>query len=161
MTTIISSKDAKNISETFHANHQLIVVAGGCFDLLHIGHITLLENAKKQGNILMVLLESDASIKKSKGIDRPIHSQEQRAKLLAALKAVDVVVMLSDNMQNTDYDELLQDIRPAFIATTEHDQHIQHKERQAKNIGAKVIVVNKYIPTVSTTKLLHILAQEV
>lgn len=161
MTTIISSKDAKRISANFHANHQSIVVAGGCFDLLHIGHITLLENAKKQGDILMVFLEGDASIKKSKGIDRPIHSQEQRAELLAALKAVDVVVMLSDNMQNADYDQLLQDICPAIIATTEHDQYIQHKERQAKNVGAKVVVVNKYIPTVSTTKLLHILAQEV
>lgn len=138
-----------------------IVVTGGCFDLLHIGHITLLENAKKAGDILVVLLESDESIKKRKGINRPIHNQEQRAKLLSALRAVDFIILLPQDMSNDDYDALLEKIRPSIIATTEHDPFIQHKQRQAKKVGATIVEVNKYIPSVSTTKLLDVLSKEI
>lgn len=138
-----------------------IVVTGGCFDLLHIGHITLLENAKKTGDILVVLLESDEAIKKRKGINRPIHNQEQRAELLSALRAVDFIILLPQDMSNDDYDTLLEKIRPSVIATTEHDPFIQHKQRQAKKVGAKIVEVNKFIPSVSTTKLLDVLSKEI
>lgn len=151
----------QNILSKIHTDGKKIVVAGGCFDLLHIGHITLLENAKKEGDVLIVLLESDASVRKRKGIDRPIHNQEQRAQLLSALKAVDYSILLPEEMNNDDYDTLLEKIKPSVIATTESDPHISHKERQAKKIGAKVIQVNKYIPSVSTTKLLEILSKEI
>lgn len=139
---------------------RTIVVTGGCFDLLHIGHITLLENAKKIGDILVVLLESDELIKKRKGINRPIHNQEQRAKLLSALRAVDFIVLLPQDMSNDDYDTLLEKIQPSVIATTEYDPLIEHKDRQAKKIGAAIVEVNKYVPSVSTTKLLDVLSKE-
>ena len=137
MVDIITSERA---DEYFKNKQGKIVVAGGCFDLLHIGHITLLENAKKEGDLLVVLLESDASIKKKKGID--------------------VVILLRDEMHDEDYDLLLQEIKPAVIATTEDDPYIIHKQRQAEKFSARVVAVNAYIPHVSTTKLLDILSKE-
>lgn len=161
MADIISLKEVKQITENLHKQQKSIIVAGGCFDLLHLGHITYLEEAKKQGDVLIVLLESDASIKRSKGIDRPIHSQVERAHLLSALKAVDIVVLLPNVMTNDDYDTLLKNIKPKIIATTEGDPRVVHKKRQADLVGAKIIFVNKYIPTVSTTILLHVLTKEI
>jgi len=160
MKTIINISEVPNIVNKLQHEGKKVVVAGGCFDLLHIGHITLLENAKKLGDTLVVLLESDATIKNSKGINRPIHNQEERAHLLSALRAVDIVVLLPEDMNDKDYDKLLQAISPAVIATTENDPYIQHKERQAKEIGAKVVAVNKYMPSISTSKLVDILAKE-
>lgn len=151
----------QEVPNNFAGVKKKIVVTGGCFDLLHIGHITLLENAKKEGDELVVFLESDVSIKKRKGIHRPIHTQEERAYMLAALEAVDVIILLPDEMLDADYDRLLQEIHPAVIAVTETDPSLSHKERQANLIGAKVVTVNKFIPNVSTTKLLSILSQEV
>lgn len=158
MTHILSYQNAEKIKDIYPG--KKIVVAGGCFDLLHIGHVTLLENAKKEGDILVVLLESDSAIKRKKGINRPIHIQSQRAQLLEALKAVDAVILLADEMNNEDYDSLLEKIKPSVIATTEDDPYISHKERQAKKNGAKVVMVNKYIPSISTTQLLDVLSKE-
>ena len=161
MADIINIGDSEKLSKHLHSQGKKIVVAGGCFDILHIGHITLLENAKKKGDVLLVLLESDDAIKKSKGIDRPIHSQQQRAHMLSSISFVDVVILLPESMKNSDYDTLIRDIHPDCIATTEKDVHISHKKRQAALVGATVVLVNKYIPSVSTTRLLDILSKEI
>jgi len=160
MANIINISDVEKLSQQLHSETKRIVVAGGCFDILHSGHITLLENAKKEGDILFVLLESDSAIKKRKGIHRPIHTQPERAHMISRLQDVDVVVVLPDTMTDSDYDNLIRAIRPTVIATTENDIHITHKERQAQLVGARVKQVNKYLPAVSTTKLLDALSKE-
>ena len=73
-----------------------IVFTNGCFDLLHVGHIKYLSQAKDLGDILIIGLNSDKSVKKLKGNNRPINSFEDRAKLLAALKSVDIVIMFKE-----------------------------------------------------------------
>ena len=160
MANIINISDVEKLSQQLHSETKRIVVAGGCFDILHSGHITLLENAKKEGDILFVLLESDSAIKKRKGIHRPIHTQPERAHMISRLQDVDVVVVLPDTMTDSDYDNLIRAIHPTVIATTENDIHITHKERQAQLVGARVKQVNKYLPAVSTTKLLDALSKE-
>lgn len=159
MVQIVTVNEVSEILKKYR--DKKIVVAGGCFDILHLGHITLLENAKKEGDVLCILLENDSSIKKRKGIDRPIHSQQERAHIVSQLRSVDIIILLPDNMSNNDYDNLLEVIHPSVIATTENDTHIVHKKRQAEAIGATVKQVNKYIPSVSTTKLLDILSKEI
>lgn len=160
MADIITVDNIEQISKKFHEANKSLVVTGGCFDLLHIGHITLLENAKKQGDILVVLLESDEAIRKNKGIDRPIHTQLERARLLSALSAIDIIILLPKSMKNNDYDSLMEKLRPSIIATTDNDPAIIHKQRQAKLVGAKIVTVNTYIPSVSTSKLLDVLEKE-
>lgn len=130
-----------------------IVLAGGAFDILHLGHITFLENAKKEGQVLVVLLESDERVKAIKGEERPINNQEERAKVLSSLRFVDFVVKLPFFRSDNEYDEITKKISPAIIATTQGDEHIHHKQRQAKLIGAELKVVTPRIPHRSTSKL--------
>jgi len=157
MDKILTTKQARELSSKLHKQHKRIVLAGGCFDLLHIGHITFLEKAKKQGDVLIIMLESDAAITASKGKNRPINSQEIRAKILAALSVVDFIILLEPNMSDSDYSTLVFSVKPAIIATTAGDVNRFHKERQAKQIDANVVDVTPQIADKSTTKLVELL----
>lgn len=135
-----------------------IVLVGGCFDILHLGHVTFLEKARKKGDFLIVLLESDQVIRTKKGDKRPINSQKNRAKVLSALKDVDLIVMLPE-MKNEDYDKVVKEIKPSIIAITSKDPEIKYKKRSAKLIGAKISIVTKFIPEHSTTAFLNIIEE--
>ncbi len=87
-----------------------IVFTNGCFDILHVGHIKYLSQAKDQGDILIIGLNSDKSVKKLKGNNRPINSFEDRAKLLAALKSVDLVIMFEEQTPENLIKEIIPDI---------------------------------------------------
>jgi len=78
-------------------DNQKIVFTNGCFDILHVGHVDLLEKARALGDFLVVGLNSDASVKRSKGDARPIHDQNARAKVLAALQCVDAVTIFEED----------------------------------------------------------------
>src|SRR3989344_3259410 len=118
MNRIIKPKEAIRISKKLRDKEKSIVLVGGCFDILHLGHIKFLESAKKLGDILFVLLESDESVLGLKGKDRPINNQIERAQVLSSLSIVDYVVLLPLMKTDRDYDKLITYIKPAFIATT-------------------------------------------
>lgn len=134
--------------------NEKIVLVGGCFDVLHPGHITFLEKAKKMGGFLVALLESDEKIRKIKGKDRPVYSQKEREIMLKSLKAVDQVILLPFMEKEKDYDELVKTIKPDVIATTQGDPNLYHKKRAAKLVGAKLKYVTKFIGNYSTTNVL-------
>lgn len=157
MNKIITADQINKLSQKLHKKNERIVLAGGCFDLLHIGHITFLEKAKELGDILVVILESDESIAASKGRNRPINTQKDRAKILAALSAVDIVIPLKSRISDREYDALVFAIKPAIIATTAGENNRHHKVRQAKKINAQVIDVIMPISDKSTTKLVKLL----
>lgn len=142
-------------------NGKTSVVAGGCFDILHPGHVVFLEKSKALGDFLIVLLESDARIKKIKGEGRPIHTQINRAKVLAALSCVDFIILLPEFKKDSEYDELIERLLPTTISTTKGDTQVLHKKRQAKKVGAKLKFVTSYIKAHSSSKVLKILASEI
>ncbi|HHJ63644.1 MAG TPA: D-glycero-beta-D-manno-heptose 1-phosphate adenylyltransferase, partial [Aquifex aeolicus] len=76
---------------------ERIVFTNGCFDLLHAGHVDYLEKAKRLGDVLVVGMNSDSSVRRIKGRERPILPQELRAKLLSALRPVDYVVIFDED----------------------------------------------------------------
>jgi D-glycero-beta-D-manno-heptose 1-phosphate adenylyltransferase len=78
-------------------NQKKIVFTNGCFDLLHVGHIRYLQEAKAQGQVLVVGINSDDSVKRLKGPTRPIQNENDRAEILAALGAVDYVVLFTED----------------------------------------------------------------
>jgi D-beta-D-heptose 7-phosphate kinase/D-beta-D-heptose 1-phosphate adenosyltransferase len=78
------------------ANGERVVFTNGCFDLLHIGHITLLEQARRFGDRVIVAINSDASVRGLKGAGRPVVGESERARVLAALAAVDAVVVFDE-----------------------------------------------------------------
>jgi len=75
---------------------ERIAFTNGCFDILHLGHVSYLEKAKSGGRVLIIGLNSDRSVRKIKGKNRPINNQEARAKVLAALEYVDYVVIFDE-----------------------------------------------------------------
>lgn len=129
------------------------VLVGGCFDLIHFGHVQFLKKAREQGDYLIVALESDAFIKKTKR-KSPIHSQEERAKVLSSLNFVGAVVNLPFFSTDEQYLEMVKLIRPKIIAVTRGDSQLKNKKRQAAMIGAKVKIVTPLIRKYSTRKIL-------
>ncbi|EQB35355.1 nucleotidyltransferase [Sulfurimonas hongkongensis] len=105
---IKSFEDINKIVERYRANGKKIVFTNGCFDILHVGHVKYLQEAKSFGDVLIVGLNSDASVSRLKGPNRPVNLAEDRAYILAALEAVDFVVPFEDD---TPY-ELIKMIKP-------------------------------------------------
>ena len=88
--------ELKNIRSKYKSSNEKVVFTNGCFDLLHIGHVRYLYEAKKQGDILIVALNSDSSVKKLKGNNRPIINENERAELLAALEMIDYIIIFEE-----------------------------------------------------------------
>jgi len=129
--------------------NKKVVLVGGCFDLLHYGHISFLKRAKNLGDRLVVLLESDESVRRKKGDARPIHKQVQRKEMLESLSYVDEVIPLPPLHGYNEYLEIVDKIHPAVIAVTEGDPKIEQKQLQADKVMAKLAIIPK-IHTPST-----------
>ena len=155
MNNIIGINQINNLNDQLKG--KKVVLVGGCFDILHIGHITFLNNAKKNGDALIVLLESNQKVRELKGEGRPINIQKDRAEVLSALKSVDFIVLLPQITSNEEYNEIIKKINPNVIATTKGDSSLDYKERTANLVNAEVIEVTDYINEKSTTKLLSLL----
>lgn len=156
LTTTEAAKLAKKIRET----GKKIILAGGVFDILHVGHIKFLGKARKKGDFLFVFLESDENVRQTKGENRPINTQNIRAQVLSSLQYVDYVILLPRMKNDADYDRLVTLIRPMAIAITANDKNIKHKMRQAEIIGAKVLSVVSEISNESTSRMVKIIEEE-
>lgn len=161
MGKVVSIEEAVELSKKLKLQNKQVVLAGGCFDILHAGHIRFLEEAKKQGDVLFILLESDASVRHSKGNSRPINNQSDRALVLAALEPVDSIVLLPLLKTDAEYDRIVSELSPNVIAATQNDPFAMHKERQAKQIGGKFVYVIKRVPDASSTKITKLLHEMV
>lgn len=135
------------------------VLVGGCFDLIHFGHIEFLTAAKSHGDVLIVALESDVNVRKMKGKTRPIHTQHQRKAMLMSLRAIDEVIELRPLKTDADYEALVKDVHPDVLAITEGDPVETKKRHHAKLVHAEVVVIPK-IHTPSTSQLAKLLDLE-
>lgn len=154
MNKILTLNQAIELSKQLQEKDKTIVLVGGCFDILHKGHLSFLEEAKKQGDVLFVALESDENVKKLKGKERPVNNQQKRAYTLADINVVDAVLLLAPMMQNA-YQQLTKDISPHIIAITQGDPYYAQKKIQAESIGAQVVPVIKRLTEYSTTQILQ------
>mgnify|MGYP001579728731 CR=1 FL=1 len=148
----------KDISETvlkLKAENKKIVLVGGCFDIIHPGHILFLEAAKREGDTLVLVLESDESIKKRKGDKRPINSQKNRQIVVSAISDVDYIIPLVGVTTDEEYDRIMIQIRPEVIAITEGDSQTDKRKKQCESIGSQLKVVIKKIDNRSTTALIN------
>ena len=124
-----------------------IVFTNGCFDLLHLGHLKILQEAKTKGDVLVVGLNSDSSIRRIKGLKRPILNQRTRAKLLANLNPVDYVVLFKET---TPYN-LIKLIKPDVLVK---GGDWKRNEIVGEKIVKKVYRVKLY-PERSTTRIIN------
>jgi rfaE bifunctional protein nucleotidyltransferase chain/domain len=93
---IMPLEELRQVTAAQQAAGRTIVFTNGCFDILHAGHVDLLEDAAHEGDVLIVALNSDTSVRGLKGPARPVNPQEQRARVLAALAVVDYVVIFDE-----------------------------------------------------------------
>ena len=138
-------------AETWRASADRIVFTNGCFDLLHVGHIALLEEARDQGDRLIVAVNSDASVAALKGSNRPVVDERSRARVLAALACVYAVIVFDAATPL----ELILATRPDVIVKGgDYDQATVVGAREAESWGGRVVIV----PTVeghSTTSVIE------
>jgi len=132
-----------------------IVLVTGCFDILHQEHLNFLRKAKKEGDILVVGLESDKRIKKMKGEKRPVNPFSIRAKNIVRLNEVDFVLKLPDEFgSQKTRSAFLRLIKPDILAISSQDPLEKRKRKECQKIGCRLKIVHRYNPSISTTKLL-------
>ena len=134
----------------WRAAGQRVVFTNGCFDLLHIGHITLLEQARQKGERLIVGLNSDSSVRRVKGTPRPLVGEQERAKILAALSAVDAVVLFDESTPL----KLIEAIRPdVLVKGGDYTEEDVVGAREVRAWGGRVELI-PLVEGVSTTRLI-------
>ena len=148
MNKIVNFEEIEKISENLKKQGKIIVTTNGAFDILHYGHVMSLEKAKSFGDILIIGLNSDSSIKKYKSEDRPIISQEYRSKMLASLEVVDYVVIFDE----TDPIKFLSYVKPNFHVKSKSGFKGLETEIVETN-GGKIELIED-IPGISTTDII-------
>ncbi len=115
-----------------------VVLANGCFDILHVGHIRYLQGARREGDVLVVGINADAGVRALKGPGRPILAERARAELVAAVAAVDYVVIF----QETNVKRLLEALRPHVHAKgTDYTAETVPEREIAARLGIQVAIV--------------------
>jgi glycerol-3-phosphate cytidylyltransferase len=112
MGQILSRHEAAALSQQARQQGQTVVLTNGCFDLLHVGHLRYLQQARAQGDLLIVGVNADESVRRLKGPSRPLNPAEDRAELLAGLACVDAVVVFPEDTA----EPLLADVVPSLYA---------------------------------------------
>jgi len=153
---ILTLDAAREKADSLRNAGKIIVTVNGSFDLLQAGHLDFLEEAKQQGDVLMVGINTDESIKAKKGDSRPIIPQEQRAALLAALICVDYVVIMEGAYDNEPHGSYLPVIRPNIHVNGEEYGQIESWVEYSvmQEIGAKPYQVRRR-PNLSTTEIIE------
>lgn len=147
---IKSQKEIQKISKNLRRQKKRIIAVSGCFDILHRGHIDFLSRAKKHGDVLVVLLNSDVSVKRYKGPTRPLNTLSDRADVLAGFSVVDYIVSFDETAPL----KILGVIKPhVFCQGSDWGKNCIERETVEKN-GGKIAVI-KTIDGVSTTNLIE------
>ena len=135
---IVSRTDLKLLLQGHKERGAAVVFANGCFDVLHVGHIRYLEAARAEGGILVVAVNSDASVRNLKGPGRPVLDEMARARLVAAVRAVDYVVIFNE----PSVAPLLKELRPDVHAKgTDYSLDTVPERATARELGIRVAIV--------------------
>ncbi len=135
---ILTVAQARAERDRLHAAGKRLVFTNGCFDILHRGHVTYLQFARDQGDALLVGLNSDASVKRNKGDLRPINPEEDRAFVMAALGAVDYVVIF-DAKEPKD---LIAEILPQVLVKGKDWAHYVSGREVVEANGGSVVLAD-------------------
>jgi len=137
----------------WRAAGQRLVVTNGCFDLLHLGHIRYLETARRHGDVLLIGLNGDASVRELKGPGRPVNGEQDRASVLAALRVVDAVSIFPERTATRFLSLAQPDI---YVKGGDYTlETLNQDERRAiESVGGRVVIV-PFVAGKSTTGLLE------
>jgi len=144
----------KKIIQQQKKKGKRIVLANGCFDLIHVGHIRYLREAKEKGDILVVALNSDSSVRQLKGKGRPILNQNERAKIISSFSSVDYVTIFEDNK----VEKVLLALKPDIHAKgSDYTEDTVPEKGTVKSYGGSMAIVGG-AKINSTSKLIERIA---
>ncbi len=137
MAAALTVEEAAALAERLRVEGKRIVLANGCFDLLHVGHVRYLRAARRLGDVLFVGVNSDAAVRRLKGPGRPLVPAAERAEIVAALAGVDHVVIFDEDTA----DRLLERLRPHVHAKgTDYTPEAVPERATARAVGAQVVI---------------------
>jgi rfaE bifunctional protein nucleotidyltransferase chain/domain len=137
MAAVLSVDDAVRLASGWRAQGKRVVLANGCFDLLHVGHVRYLQGARALGDALVVGLNSDASVRRLKGPGRPVMPAVERAELVAAVRGADAVVVFEEDSAET----LITRLRPDIHAKgTDYTEQSVPERATVEALGARVAI---------------------
>jgi D-glycero-beta-D-manno-heptose 1-phosphate adenylyltransferase len=142
--------------ERLRAAGKRLVFTNGVFDLLHVGHVRYLAEARALGDALVVAINSDRSVRELKGPDRPVFDEAERAEIMAALRDVDYVVVFDDISPRATIRKLLPD---ALVKGGDYQLDEIHGREEVEAAGGKVISL-PFVPGASTTSLVERMKQK-
>ncbi|MGB7845133.1 MAG: adenylyltransferase/cytidyltransferase family protein [Candidatus Acidiferrum sp.] len=135
---ILSRESARAIVGNLKHEGKRVVLANGCFDMLHVGHVRYLSAAKREGDILVVAVNADSSVRGLKGPGRPILDEHARLQLIASLRDVDYVVAFSE----PSVEALLQELRPDVHAKgTDYTSGTVPERDASARLGIRIAIV--------------------
>ncbi|MBR0288049.1 MAG: D-glycero-beta-D-manno-heptose 1-phosphate adenylyltransferase [Selenomonadaceae bacterium] len=136
---LIDRKNAVNFCEDLRRQNKKIVFTNGCFDIIHAGHVRYLTTAKNFGDVLIVGLNTDESVKRLKGANRPINNQDDRAEVLLGLKAVDHVIFFGEQTA----ENLIAEVKPdVYVKGGDYTLETLPEAKIIQSYGGRVELVN-------------------
>ena len=137
-TKIAPLESLRKICEDARRDKRTVAFANGCFDLLHVGHTRYLQGARAEGDLLVVGINADASVRKLKGPSRPLQNEQDRALLVAALHVVDWVVVFTEDT----VDKLLLALKPdVHCKGTDYTEETVPERETVRSYGGRVAIV--------------------
>ena len=137
MAAVVGVDEAGRVAAAWRAQGKRVVLANGCFDLLHVGHVRYLQGARALGDALVVGLNSDSSVRRLKGAGRPVMPAAERAELVAAVRGVDLVVVFEEDSA----DALITRLRPDVHAKgTDYTEQSVPERATVAALGATVAI---------------------
>lgn len=154
---ILTYKELVPRVKRWKSTEKIVVLTTGCYDVLHVGHIAHFEYCKSKGDILVVSIGNDETVRLLKGAPRPINPERFRAQILAALRSIDIVV-ISEEIGKMDHDRLVLLIKPDVYVVPETDSMLTQKRYLIENVGGRMITCrhlppNHYKGGISTTNI--------
>ena len=148
---LVERQDIAKFCEILRKGGQKVVFTNGCFDILHAGHVTYLEAAKAQGDVLVLGLNTDESVRRLKGPERPINHELDRAKVVGALKSVDYVVLFSEQTAEAVIAEVKPDI---YVKGGDYTLDTLPEAKIVQSYGGKVAFIDM-VEGRSTTNIIN------
>ncbi len=142
--------ELQRIRERARAGNKRVVFANGCFDLLHAGHLALIEHARAAGDLLIIGLNSDASVRRLKGAGRPIHGEMERARILSAIAAIDHIVLFDEDTPM----RLIAALTPDMLVKGEDYRGQEVVGRAEVERGGGRVILVPLVPEISTSAIL-------
>lgn len=148
---ILSHEEVLNERQRLGAAGKTLVFTNGVFDILHVGHVRYLEQARALGDALVVAINSDASVRQLKGDGRPLMNQAERAEILAALRAVDYVTIFDELSPRSLIAELLPDV---LVKGGDYSLDQIHGREEVEVAGGRVVSL-PFVEGVSTSAIIE------